>query len=165
MKVETAAAAVNGILNPLLLCAFLPVLEGAPHLDMSTFQGFWGLLVVADVVAEIPSALPAFGQLIGFCLSHFGFRHGSAAEKIAGVVVGATLCFLVIGAAECILTGGLGEHNGKTYFVRWASLITTGWGFVVVGGLFLDPIAHAIARALCGSEAEGSSAGESVALQ
>lgn len=35
---------LNGFFNPLLLCAFLPIIEGASGLDMTSPKGFWGNL-------------------------------------------------------------------------------------------------------------------------
>lgn len=31
---------LNGFFNPLLLCAFLPIIEGAPGLDLTSPTGF-----------------------------------------------------------------------------------------------------------------------------
>lgn len=31
---------LNGFFNPLLLCAFLPIIEGAPGLDLTSSTGF-----------------------------------------------------------------------------------------------------------------------------
>lgn len=84
---------LNGFFNPLLLCAFLPIIEGAPGLDLTSPTGFWGQLIVATVIAEVLSALPLFGKTVGMCLDFFGFEQGNASHKIAGTVIGATLLF------------------------------------------------------------------------
>ena len=144
---EKMAGVINGLLNPLLLCAFLPILEGKPGIDFSSVQGFCGQLVVAVVLAEVIGSLPIFERSIHAAVAHFGLDE-KPAGKLLGVVVGATLLFGIIGLGECVLTGGVGDVEGRGLFVRWASLMCTGWGFVVVSGLLIDPIACRLARAI-----------------
>lgn len=100
LPVRRVIGILNGFFNPLLLCAFLPIIEGAPGLDLTGPTGFWGQLIVATVIAEVLSALPLFGKTVGMCLDFFGFEQGSASHKIAGTVIGATLLFMVIGFGE-----------------------------------------------------------------
>lgn len=147
VRVGKVASVLNGILNPLLLCAFLPIIEGRPGLDFSSPTGFWGQLMVAVVIAQVVGALPLFGRAVGAVIGHFGLGERPVG-KAAGVVVAATLLFCIIGLGECILTGGVGEVTGRGLFARWASLVCTGWAFVVVGGLLLDPIAHGFAEVI-----------------
>lgn len=149
LRVEKAASVLNGIFNPLLLCAFLPIIEGKSGLDLVSPAGFWGQLAVAVAIAQIVGALPLFGHAVGSVLGHFGLDEGPAG-KVAGVIVGATLLFCIIGLGECVLTGGVGEVAGRGLFARWASLVCTGWAFVVVGGLLLDPVARGLAEVVVG---------------
>lgn len=102
LPVRRVIGILNGFFNPLLLCAFLPIIEGASGLDLTSLKGFWGQLIVATVIAEVLSALPLFGKTVGMCLDFFGFEEGSASHKIAGTVIGATLLFMVIGFGEII---------------------------------------------------------------
>ena len=144
---------LNGFFNPLLLCAFLPIIEGASGLDLTSPTGFWGQLLVATVIAEVLSALPAFGKLVGLCLGFFGFEDGSPVSKIAGTVIGATLLFMVIGFGEIVFQGGFGVVGGRTFFARWAGLVTKGWAFVVIAGVLLDPFTALLARRFTGRSA------------
>ena len=137
---------LNGFFNPLLLCAFLPIIEGAPGLDLTSPTGFLGQLIVATAIAEVLSALPLFGKTVGMCLDFFGFEQGSASHKIAGTVIGATLLFMVIGFGEIAFQGGFGTIGGRTFFARWAGLVTKGWAFVVIAGVLLDPFTAALGR-------------------
>ncbi len=95
LPVSRVIGILNGFFNPLLLCAFLPIIEGASGLDLTSPKGFWGQLIVATVIAEVLSALPLFGKTVGMCLDFFGFEQGSASHKVAGTVIGATLLFMV----------------------------------------------------------------------
>lgn len=126
LPVRRVIGILNGFFNPLLLCAFLPIIEGAPGLDLAGPTGFWGQLIVATVIAEVLSALPLFGKTVGMCLDFFGFEQGSASHKIAGTVIGATLLFMVIGFGEIAFQGGFGTIEGRTFFARWAGLVTKG---------------------------------------
>lgn len=152
LSAERMVGILNGFINPLMLCAFLPVIEGASTLDLVSPKGFWGQLAVAVVIAEVLSSLPLFGRVVSRCLSFFDFEPGSPGHKIAGTVVGATLLFVVIGFGEIVFQGGVGIVGGRTFFVRWASLITKGWGFVIVSGVLIDPftsaLGHMVARRL-----------------
>lgn len=47
LPVNRVTGILNGFFNPLLLCAFLPIIEGAPGLDLTSPTGFWGQLIVA----------------------------------------------------------------------------------------------------------------------
>ena len=141
-------SALNGLVNPILMCSFLPIIEGKPALDMSSPTGFWGQLGLAVLIAEIVSFLPAFGRMVGMCVEFSGFRREGPGARICGTVVGATFLFALIGLFEIAFQTGFGVVNGYTYFSRWASLVTGGWLFVVVGGLLFDPFAHSIAAAL-----------------
>lgn len=113
LPVRRVIGILNGFFNPLLLCAFLPIIEGAPGLDLTGPTGFWGQLIVATVIAEVLSALPLFGKTVGMCLDFFGFEEGSASHKIAGTVIGATLLFMVIGFGEIAFQGGFGTIEGR----------------------------------------------------
>lgn len=146
LPVNRVTGILNGFFNPLLLCAFLPIIEGAPGLDLTSPTGFWGQLIVATVIAEVLSALPLFGKTVGMCLDFFGFERGSASHKIAGTVIGATLLFMVIGFGEIAFRGGFGTIEGRTFFARWAGLVTKGWAFVVIAGVLLDPFTAALGR-------------------
>ena len=146
LPVNRVTGILNGFFNPLLLCAFLPIIEGAPGLDLTSPTGFWGQLIVATVIAEVLSALPLFGKTVGMCLDFFGFERGSASHKIAGTVIGATLLFMVIGVGEIAFRGGFGTIEGRTFFARWAGLVTKGWAFVVIAGVLLDPFTAALGR-------------------
>lgn len=146
LPVNRVTGILNGFFNPLLLCAFLPIIEGAPGLDLTSPTGFWGQLIVATVIAEVLSALPLFGKTVSMCLDFFGFERGSASHKIAGTVIGATLLFMVIGFGEIAFRGGFGTIEGRTFFARWAGLVTKGWAFVVIAGVLLDPFTAALGR-------------------
>lgn len=146
-RVEKVAGIINGLLNPLLLCAFLPILEGHTEIDFISPTGFWGQLIVAVVIAELVGSLPIFGRAVQLAVDHFDAA-GKPIGKIIGTMVGATMLFCIIGLGESIFTGGIGEVAGRGLFVRWASLLCTGWGLVVIGGLLLDPIAHRIAQSV-----------------
>ncbi|ATP53239.1 hypothetical protein [Collinsella aerofaciens] len=76
LPVRRVIGILNGFFNPLLLCAFLPIIEGAPGLDLMGPTGFWGQLIVATVIAEVLSALPLFGKTVGMCLDFFAFEQG-----------------------------------------------------------------------------------------
>lgn len=153
------AGIINGFANPLLMCSFLPIIEGKAALDMTSPTGFWGQLALAVLIAEIGSNLPIFGKTVGMCVKYFGFEPDTPGARIWGTVVGATLLFMVIGLFEIAFQTGFGMVGEKTYFSRWAGLVTGGWVFVVMGGLLFDPIAAKIAHAIAGdkaSQAEGA---------
>ena len=59
------AGVVNALVNPLLMCSFLPIIEGKAALDLSSPTGFWGQLALAVVIAEVVSSLPQFGKAVG----------------------------------------------------------------------------------------------------
>lgn len=40
LPVRRVIGILNGFFNPLLLCAFLPIIEGAPGLDLTSPTGF-----------------------------------------------------------------------------------------------------------------------------
>lgn len=42
---------LNGIVNPLFMCSFLPIVEGKPGLDFQGLTGFWGQLILAIGIA------------------------------------------------------------------------------------------------------------------
>lgn len=42
--------------------------------------------------------------------------------------------------------GGFGTIEGRTFFARWAGLVTKGWAFVVIAGVLLDPFTAAFDR-------------------
>lgn len=146
------AGIINALVNPLLMCSFLPIIEGKAALDLSSPTGFWGQLALAVVIAEVVSSLPQFGRVVGDWVDFFGFKPGGPASKIAGTVFAATLLFLIIGLAEIAFQTGFGLVGETTYFSRWAKLATGGWAFVVVGGLLFDPIAAKIAHVLVGEK-------------
>lgn len=105
------AGIINALVNPLLMCSFLPIIEGKAALDMSSPTGFWGQLALAVVIAEAVSSLPQFGRVVGDWVDFFGFKPGGPASKIAGTVFAATLLFLIIGLAEIAF---------QTALVSWA---------------------------------------------
>ena len=80
------AGIINALMNPLLMCSFLPIIEGKAALDMSSPTGFWGQLALAVVIAEAVSSLPQFGRVVGDWVDFFGFKPGGPASKIAGTV-------------------------------------------------------------------------------
>lgn len=82
----------------------------------------------------------------------FGFEEGNASHKIAGTVIGATLLFMVIGFGEIAFQGGFGTIEGRTFFARWAGLVTKGWAFVVIAGVLLDPFTAALGRMIAREE-------------
>lgn len=59
LKKSTAVTILNGIVNPLFMCSFLPIVEGKPGLDFQGLTGFWGQLILAIGIA----------QFVGFCRS------------------------------------------------------------------------------------------------
>ena len=136
---------LNGLVNPLLMCSFLPIIEGRPALNFEGVTGFWGQLVLAIVIAQIVSFLPLFGKTVGMCVDFFSFESDTPGSRTCGTIVGATFLFCIIGLLEIAFQTGLGTVGDTTYFSRWAKLVTGGWAFVVVGGLLFDPFAHAIA--------------------
>lgn len=152
LTTERVAGLISGFINPLLMCSFLPIIEGKAALDMASVTGFWGQLALAVVIAEALSSLSIFEKIVGACVGYFGFRDGGAAAKIAGTIFGATLLFMLIGLAEIAFQTGFGAVGETTYFSRWAKLITGGWSFVVVGGLLFDPVAWGLARKLVGAK-------------
>ena len=147
------AGIINALVNPLLMCSFLPIIEGKAALDMSSPTGFWGQLALAVVIAEAVSSPPQFGRVVGDWVDFFGFKPGGPVSKIAGTVFAATLLFLIIGLAEIAFQTGFGLVDETTYFSRWAKLATGGWAFVVVGGLLFDPVAAKVAHVLVGEKA------------
>lgn len=155
-RASRTAGRINAFVNPLLMCLFLPVIEGASALDLSSPTGFWGQLVVATIVAEVVSALPVFGKTVGMCVDFFGFEEGTPAAKIFGTAFGATLLFCLIGLFEIAFQTGFGTVGGKPYFARWANLVVSGWAFVVVGGVIVDPFVLALARVLAGTSKAGA---------
>lgn len=91
---------LNGFFNPLLLCAFLPIIEGAPGLDLTSSTGFLGTAHRGHGDCRGIERASAVWKTVGMCLDFFGFEEGSASHKIAGTVIGATLLFMVIGFGE-----------------------------------------------------------------
>ena len=53
---------------------------------------------------------------------------------------------MVIGFGEIAFRGGFGTIEGRTFFARWAGLVTKGWAFVVIAGVLLDPFTAALRR-------------------
>lgn len=53
---------------------------------------------------------------------------------------------MVIGFGEIAFQGGFGTIEGRTFFARWAGLVTKGWAFVVIAGVLLDPFTAALGR-------------------
>ena len=150
LKKSTVVTILNGIVNPLLMCSFLPIIEGKAALNFQGITGFWGQLVLAIVIAQIVSFMPVFGKTIGMCVEFFGFEPDTPGSRICGTVIGATLLFCIIGLFEIAFQSGIGVIDGVPYFSRWARLVTGGWAFVVVGGLLFDPFAAAIAARVAG---------------
>ena len=150
LKKSTVVTILNGIVNPLLMCSFLPIIEGKAALDFQGVTGFWGQLVLAIAIEQIVRFMPLFGKTVGMCVEFFGFEPGTPGARICGTVVGATLLFCLIGLFEIAFQTGFGVVNGMPYFSRWARLVTGGWAFVVVGGLLFDPFAAAIAAKVTG---------------
>ncbi|RGX81432.1 hypothetical protein DXA64_02105 [Collinsella sp. OF03-4AA] len=133
LPVRRVIGILNGFFNPLLLCAFLPIIEGAPGLDLTSPTGFWGQLIVATVIAEVLSALPMFGKTVGMCLNFFGFEQGSASHEITGTVIGATLLFMAIGFGEiasredserleAVRSSRVGQASSQRDGLLWLSL-------------------------------------------
>ena len=76
LPVNRVIGILNGFFNPLLLCSFLPIIEGAPGLDLTSPTGFWGQLIVATVIAEVLSVIPLFGKTVGMCLTFLVLSRG-----------------------------------------------------------------------------------------
>ena len=140
LKKSTAVTILNGIVNPLFMCSFLPIVEGKPGLDFQGLTGFWGQLILAIGIAQFVGFLPLFGKAIETCVEFFGFDRNTPGARICGTVVGATLLF-------CIIVGVI---DGVPFFSRWVRLVVGGWAFVVVGGLLFDPFVAAIAAKVTG---------------
>ena len=69
LPVRRVIGILNGFFNPLLLCAFLPIIEGAPGLDLTSPTGFWGQLIVATVITGaiglgFKDVIAALGELV-----------------------------------------------------------------------------------------------------
>ena len=150
LKKSTVVRIVNGIVNPLFMCSFLPIIEGKPDLDFQGLTGFWGQLVLAIVIAQLVSFLPLFGKAIETCVEFFGFERDAPGARICGTVVGATLLFCIIGLFEVAFQSGIGVVDGAPFFSRWGRLVAGGWAFVVVVGLLFDPFAAVIAAKVTG---------------
>lgn len=60
--------------------------------------------------------------------------------------------FMVIGFGEIAFQGGFGTIEGRTFFARWAGLVTKGWAFVVIAGVLLDPFTAALGRMIAREE-------------
>ena len=69
LKKSTAVTILNGIVNPLFMCSFLPIVEGKPGLDFQGLTGFWGQLILAIGIAQLRRAL-SFLVLIGTLRAH-----------------------------------------------------------------------------------------------
>ena len=139
LKKSTAVTILNGIVNPLFMCSFLPIVEGKPGLD---FQ--------AIGIAQFVGFLPLFGKAIETCVEFFGFDRNTPGARICGTVVGATLLFCIIGLFEVAFQSGVGVIDGVPFLSRWVRLVVGGWAFVVVGGLLFDPFVAAIAAKVTG---------------
>lgn len=151
LPVRRVIGILNGFFNPLLLCAFLPIIEGAPGLDLTGPTGFWGQLIVATVIAEVLSALPLFGKTVGMCLDFLVLsRECITQDRRYGHRCHAP--FMVIGFGEIAFQGGFGTIEGRTFFARWAGLVTKGWAFVVIAGVLLDPFTAALGRMMVREE-------------
>lgn len=73
LKKSTAVTILNGIVNPLFMCSFLPIVEGKPGLDFQGLTGFWGQLILAIGIAQFVGFLPLFGKAIETCVEFFWF--------------------------------------------------------------------------------------------
>lgn len=71
LKKSTVVTILNGIVNPLLMCSFLPIIEGKAALDFQGVTGFWGQLALAIAIAQIVSFMPPFGKTVGMCVEFF----------------------------------------------------------------------------------------------
>mgnify|MGYP000010672151 FL=1 len=150
LKKSTAVTILNGIVNPLFMCSFLPIVEGKPGLGFQGLTGFWGQLILAIGIAQFVGFLPLFGKAIETCVEFFGFDRNTPGARICGTVVGATLLFCIIGLFEVAFQSGVGVIDGVPFFSRWVRLVVGGWAFVVVGGLLFDPFVAAIAAKVTG---------------
>ena len=108
LKKSTVVTILNGIVNPLLMCSFLPIIEGKAALDFQGVTGFWGQLALAIAIAQIVSFMPLFGKTVGMCVEFFGFEPGTPGARVCGTVVGATLLFCLIGLFEIAFQTGFG---------------------------------------------------------
>lgn len=104
------AGIINALVNPLLMCSFLPITKAKRTRYVESYR-FLGQLALAVVIAEAVSSLPQFGRVVGDWVDFFGFKPGGPASKIAGTVFAATLLFLIIGLAEIAF---------QTALVSWA---------------------------------------------
>ena len=137
----------NAVLNPLLLCMFLPILEGKPALSFEGVTGFWGQLALAMAIALVLSQLPAFGHLVEFCSESLGAKPGTMGAKLLETIFGATALFSIIALGETALVSGVGPVGDTTFISRWQKLLLTGWPLVVCGGVLLEPVSLALGRA------------------
>lgn len=134
------------VLNPLMLCLFLPLLQGEPCVDFQGPFGFWGQFALALVIAQAVSLVPAFGKGCNAAVRCFRLEEGTPGAIAVGTVFGATILFLLIGLGEVILTTGVGVVDGSDLFGRWGSLICGGWLFVVICGLLLVPVVEGLTK-------------------
>lgn len=123
LKKSTAVTILNGIVNPLFMCSFLPIVEGKPGLDFQGLTGFWGQLILAIGIAQFVGFLPLFGKAIETCVEFFGFDRNTPGARICGTVVGATLLFCIIGLFEVAFQSGVGVIDGVPFsragFASW----------------------------------------------
>lgn len=61
------------LLNPALLCLFLPIIEGKPAVVFGGPKGFWAQLGLAVAIALILSFLPPFGKAVDAFVRCFRF--------------------------------------------------------------------------------------------
>lgn len=74
-----------------------------------------GQLVLAIVIAEVVSFMPAFERVVGMCVGFFRFKPDTPAARICGTMVGATLPFCLVGLFEIAFQAGFGVMAVRTY--------------------------------------------------
>lgn len=148
---KTILAVWLGVLNPLFLCLFIPIIEGKPCVNFEGTTGFWGQFALAVVIAVALGLLPLFHQVVEKCIESFrlgGDNAHTTAAVVARNLFGATFLFSIIALGEIVLTSGVGAVGETDFFSRWAKLVVTGWPFVAICGLILTPVAEGLTQ-LC----------------
>ncbi len=152
LPVRRVIGILNGFFNPLLLCAFLPHHRRGAWLGSDEPHGLLGTTHRGHGNRRGSERTSDVWQNGRYVPELFGFEQGSTSHKIAGTVIGATLPFMVIGFGEIAFRGGFGTIEGRTFFARWAGLVTKGWAFVVIAGVLLDPFTAALGRMIAREE-------------
>lgn len=141
---EVARKTWGAIINPAVLCLFLPVLQGQGSVDFVNFTGFWGQFAIACAISLPLSLAFPLGRVTGACCRSLGIVEGSLAFRLFSMLFAATFLFALIALAEVIFLTGIGTVEGATLFARWVELFVPYWPFVALAGFVTEPLCDAL---------------------